>query len=94
MKHSILNAEIKISADVITQQVEDETVLLDLGSDRYFGLDSTATRIWELLRQEKSPTEILQQMSLEFDAGIDELEQDLTAHLDMLAEAGLIIVSN
>jgi hypothetical protein len=42
---------ISISKDVLTQELQDETVLLDLDSENYFGLDSVGTRIWQLLNE-------------------------------------------
>ena len=40
---------IEISEDVLFQEVGGETVLLDLASEQYFGLDAVGTRIWQLL---------------------------------------------
>jgi hypothetical protein len=41
--------KIKISPDVLFQEVSGETVLLDLESEHYFGLDAVGTRIWGLI---------------------------------------------
>ena len=43
-----LNQTITLSPDVISQEVSGETVLLDLESENYFGLDAVGTRIWQL----------------------------------------------
>ena len=42
-----LNQTIAHSPNVISQEVSGETVLLDLDSEHYFGLDSVGTRIWQ-----------------------------------------------
>ena len=40
-----------VSKDVLFQEVAGETVLLDLNSESYFGLDEVGTRIWTLLNE-------------------------------------------
>ncbi|MBT6125779.1 MAG: PqqD family protein, partial [Halieaceae bacterium] len=44
-----LNQVVTLSPDVISQEVSGETVLLDLNSEHYFGLDEVGTRIWQLI---------------------------------------------
>ncbi|RKZ05194.1 PqqD family protein, partial [Candidatus Fermentibacteria bacterium] len=59
--------KIKISDQVLSQEVSGETVLLDLGSEFYFGLDKTGTRIWELLQSGLSIEELIGKMLDEFE---------------------------
>jgi hypothetical protein len=35
------------SPEVLVQELEGEAVLLNLASERYFGLDDVGTRIWQ-----------------------------------------------
>jgi hypothetical protein len=44
-----LECSVKVSEDVLAQEVNEETVLLDLKSECYFGLDPVGTRCWQLL---------------------------------------------
>ena len=46
-----LNQTITLSPEVISQEVSGETVLLDLQSENYFGLDEVGTRIWQLINE-------------------------------------------
>ena len=45
-----LNQTVTRSPEVISQEVSGETVLLDLESESYYGLDAVGTRIWQLIR--------------------------------------------
>ncbi len=38
--------------------VKDETVILDMGSGTYYGLDGVGARVWELLEQPKRFAEL------------------------------------
>lgn len=80
------------SDDVLVQEVGGESVLLDLASERYFGLDPVGTRIWALLGEHASLQAIADAMCAEFDAEPERIQSDLLALVAELAEAGLVKV--
>jgi hypothetical protein len=88
-----LNEKIEISSEVLSQEVGCETVLLDLESESYFGLDATGTRIWQLIQKHKNVSDVFVQMLQEFDVDEETLRKDLKEHLDILHKAGLIKLS-
>ena len=84
--------KIKISDQVLSQEVSGETVLLDLQSEFYFGLDKTGTRIWELLQSGVSIEDLIGTMLDEFEVDRETLEADVNALLGKLLDAGLVSV--
>jgi len=86
--------KIKISDQVLSQEVSGETVLLDLQSEFYFGLDKTGTRIWELLQSGLSIEELIGKMLDEFEVDRETLEADVNALLGRLLDAGLVSVES
>jgi hypothetical protein len=84
-----LNRVVK-SPDVLSQEVDGETVLLDLDGESYFGLDKTGTRIWQLLDEHETVSAVYEQLLSEFDVDEDTLRKDLHEHLEALKQAGLI----
>jgi hypothetical protein len=78
------------SAEVLHQELEGETVLLDLNSERYFGLDESGTRIWTLLIELKRPEAVVERMLQEFEVDEDTLRADLAELLTRLLDGGLI----
>ena len=81
---------IEISSEVLTQEVGGETVILDLKTESYFGLDEVGTRIWQLLQQEKDTQNITETMLNEYDVEEKQLEKDIQNLLTKLNEAGII----
>jgi len=79
-----------ISEEVLSQEVNGETVLLDLEGEAYFGLNEVGTRIWQLLQAEPTVVETLDTLSGEYDVRREQLENDVGDLLDKLADAGLI----
>ena len=85
-----LNQTITLSPDVISQEVSGETVLLDLESEHYFGLDEVGTRIWQLARETDDLKAIYDTLLAEYDVAVNRLKQDLDVLLGEIAGLGLI----
>lgn len=81
---------IEISPDVLFQEVGGETVLLDLESEHYFGLDAVGTRIWGLLGEGASVGAVVDTLLQEYEVERATLEADVAELISRLAEAGLI----
>lgn len=85
-----LTDKVTIPAQVMARQVGEETVILDLASGTYFGLDAVGARIWQLLTEGRSSAEVCDTMLAEFEVSRDEFERDLFDLLSTLADKGLI----
>ena len=84
---------ISISKHVLAQELHDETVLLDLDSENYFGLDSVGTRIWQLLNEGQDKTDMVDTLLGEYEVEREVLEKDISELLSRLNEAGLIKIA-
>ena len=82
----------RIAPDVLFQEVGGEAVLLNLTSERYFGLDAVGTRVWQLIEQGTSLADIAARIGDEFDAPLAVIASDLDILLGKLVEAGLIAI--
>ncbi len=83
-----------ISSEVLSQEVNSETVLLDLEGECYFGLNEVGTRIWQLLQGKISIGETLDTLSDEYDVSREQLECDVGALLNKLTKAGLVTLAS
>ena len=79
-----------ISNDVLFQEVSGETVLLDLESEQYFGLDEVGTRIWALLNEGQGVDAIVETLLAEYEVEREQLAGDVRELLAALLDAGLI----
>jgi hypothetical protein len=82
---------VSIPPQVIARTVGDETVILDLGSGTYFGLDPVGARIWELMSEGKTLAEVCDRMLDEYEVSRDELERDTLRLAQQLADEGLVV---
>ena len=83
-----------VSDDVLSQEVNGETVLLDLEGESYFGLNEVGTRIWQLFQSGQTVAEMLNTLSDEYDVSLEQLESDVGKLLDKLTDAGLVSLRN
>ena len=82
-----------IPPEVMARQVGDETVILDLASGNYFGLDPVGARMWQLMSDGKAPREICDVLLLEYEVSREQLEADLARLLGDLGAQGLVSVA-
>ena len=85
-----LSYKISIPAQVMARQVGDETVILDLASGTYFGLDPIGARIWQLIGEGKSLGEVCEALLAEYEVSREQLQGDLERLLQELGSKGLI----
>ncbi len=85
-----LTDKLTIPQQVMTRTVGDETVILDLATGTYFGLDPVGARIWELLSEGKTLAEVCDRMLDEYDVSREQLELDALRLAQELAEQGLV----
>jgi hypothetical protein len=79
-----------ISEEALSQEVNGETVILDLKSESYFGLDEVGTRIWQLLNKGNTPQQIHDLLLVEYEVDAEQLQKDISELISQLADAGLI----
>ena len=81
------------SPDVLMQEFDGESVLLDLRSGQYLGLDELGTRIWQLLQTGSSFSRIAELLLEEYEVDQNQLRHDIDVFIGQLLQAGLIQVS-
>lgn len=79
-----------IPAQVMARQVGAETVILDLASGTYFGLDPVGARIWQLMGEGKTLAEICDTLLDEYEVTREALERDVLDLADALLAQKLI----
>jgi hypothetical protein len=82
---------IEPAPQVLSQEVEGETVLLDPEEERCFVLDDVGTRLWQLLTEYCDLDIVMAQMLAEFEVEEATLRDDIDELLGRLRAAGLVV---
>ncbi len=75
---------------VLIRHLEGESVLLNLETEKYFGLDATGTRMWQLVTAAPTVDAAYAQLLEEFEVEPELLRTHLTELLNRLLENGLL----
>src|SRR4051795_3120130 len=87
----MLGAVVRVPEHVVHRSFEAETLLLNLETGQYHGLNETGGRMLELLETtDGNVREAVQQLADEYDLPFDEIAPDLTGFCADLEQRGLI----
>ena len=81
-----------VPADVLVNIVDGQSVLLNLKSERYFGLDEVGTRMWTVLTTAESVQAACEVLLAEYDVEPDRLRKDIEELAAKLLAHGLLEV--
>lgn len=89
-----IESEVRITDDVIFNDLQGEVVLLNLKTGIYFGLDPVGTRAWQLIQEHGRLESIRDAMLQEYEVSAERLEEDLQGLVTGLVNNGLVEVIN
>jgi hypothetical protein len=84
------SSRVSVAPDVMFRVVGDESVILNLKTQLYLGLDDVGTRIWAVLKDSSSVQAAYDALLNEYDVNPGTLEKDMIDFIDRLREHGLI----
>lgn len=79
-----------VHPSVICRELSGETVLLNLESGVYYGLDAVGTRVWQLIMQGHTIANVCDTMLEEYDVSPDVLNADVTRLVGELRDRGIV----
>ncbi len=88
------DCRVRMSSGVLAQRVGQETVLLHLATERYYGLDETGTAMWEALLGSASIGEAFERLLAQYEVDPEELRRGLIGFIEELRADGLVDVAD
>lgn len=79
-----------ISDEVLIQPVDDDLVILNLATEQYHALNSTARVFLEICRSSNSRSDAISKILSAFEIGREEAEQDLEVFIGHLEKRGIL----
>ncbi len=80
---------LKRSDDLLSNELDGETVMMSIESGKYYGLEEIATRIWQLLETPQAVSQLCDALVAEFDVTREQCEADVLPFLADLAKEGV-----
>jgi len=85
---------VRVPDDVLISNLQQESVILNLDSERYYGLDDVGTRFLTVLNTSESIEAAYEELMGEYDIEGGVLRQDLLELVDNLVKQGILIRAN
>lgn len=84
---------VRVPDAVLVSGLQQESVILNLDSERYFGLDDVGTRMFTVLTTADSISAAFETLAEEYEIDREVLKDDLISLVDKLLEQGLVEIS-
>jgi coenzyme PQQ synthesis protein D (PqqD) len=84
---------IRVPRDVLISRLQEESVLLNLDNESYYGLDDVGTRMLSVLNSSDSVQSAWLQLVDEYDVDREVLRNDLVSLVERLLDQGLVEVT-
>ena len=91
-KTSLTGQHLKPNPDALFQRLENGAILLHMKSDRFYNLNKTGARFWELLNEGHDLDHVQEQMLREFDVKPAILEKEIKGIIASLQKEDLVSV--
>ncbi|MCM2314514.1 MAG: PqqD family protein [Thermoanaerobaculia bacterium] len=86
-----LDSVVRASDDQMSARLGDDTVILELQTGTYYGLEGVALQIWSLIQGPKRVAELRDQIVESYDVSSERCERDLIRILGEMLEQKLIV---
>lgn len=78
-------------ADLVTADMNGETVLMDIVTGKYFNLGEVGGTIFSKLEQPLTFEELIEKLVIEYDVSMEQCAKDSRPFLDKMVSLGLIV---
>jgi hypothetical protein len=87
-----LDSRVSVSDDAVFRELGGESVIVNLDSGIYYGLDPVGTRFWQLIDAHGQLNSVFEAALEEFDVEPERLQHDLLQLVTELVSRQLVVV--
>ena len=85
---------IKQTDEIISSDIEGETVMMSIENGEYYGLDSIGSHIWELIKTPIKVSDLIDVLHEKYDVDLDTCQSDVLKFLNELNGDKILVVEN
>ena len=85
---------VTVPNEILISNLQDESVILNLNSESYFGLDNVGTRMLSVLSNSDSIEAAYESLAQEYDVDRQVLRDDLIVLVENLLQQGLVTIEH
>ncbi len=80
------------SPELLETSLDNEIVLMSIERGNYYGLKTTARRIWQLIEEPTTFQDLITALTNEYAASPEEIEQDLYVFLQRMLDNKIVVL--
>lgn len=89
-----MDTKLTVPEDILVQDIQGESVLLNLDNSYYYGLDKMGTQMWRTLSGSESIQKAYDDLLARYDVKAGALRRDLFGLIQKLMDNGLLKVAD
>ncbi|MEM0991091.1 MAG: PqqD family peptide modification chaperone [Pseudomonadota bacterium] len=78
--------------DIVETRVGDQTMMMSVSQGKYFALEKTGQRIWELIEQPRAIQDIVGELVQEYDVSDEDCLRDVSTFAGQLVDDGVAVL--
>ncbi len=82
--------KIILNQELLQSEIDGETIMMSIDNGKYYGLNTVASRIWEIVKEEPVFSEIIEKLLNEYDIDKQQCESETKEFLNNLYENKLV----
>lgn len=90
MKNIQAQNRILLNQELLQSEIDGETIMMSIDNGKYYGLNTVASRIWEIIKDEPLLSELIDKLVEEYDIEKKQCEIETQEFLFNLIENKLI----
>jgi Coenzyme PQQ synthesis protein D (PqqD) len=87
------NTRIARNENLLVTPVHNETLMMEVASERYYGLDAIGSAIWRRIDTPRTFGALVDDLAKEFAAERDTIARDVAAFLATMAEHNIVVLA-
>ncbi|MFZ4663396.1 MAG: PqqD family peptide modification chaperone [Caldilineaceae bacterium] len=94
MRTTLLTPTVRLqqNPDILAAPMGEETVMMSMSRNNYYGLDEVGSRVWALLAQPQTLTDLCTALQQEFAVDDETCQREVTTLVQALVAADLVNV--
>lgn len=85
-----LNSVVARGTDHVETRMGEQTVMMSIEQGRYFALEESGQRIWELMEEPIRVSSIVERLTEEYDVPRERCEAEVVSFLEQMRAQGLV----
>lgn len=90
MRNIQSSSKLLLNQELLQSEIDGETIMMSIDNGKYYGLNTVASRIWEILKTEPLLSELVNKLIEEYEIEPTKCENETKEFLNNLIENKLI----